>query len=244
MYVVSYLLQLLDDGHRQLTDIFTVWTSCLLLLSFSVGGGLNYPFWSTCVTLWFCSTIRGQSGKCVASYRAGNRRETDESGPRRRPWQTLKSPPPNNRSQEGRRIGAAFGSCALHFERLYAVAVIIRLAVKPTRRQIDINISLTVQSITGGGNPPGNPFCSTRHFFSAHIFLFFFFFGFRAVAPFSLLSNGAIFNTFSLLIKCDGCIMERDVTFFFAVISSGSLEIWNILKKLSWIRWWKASLQM
>jgi hypothetical protein len=32
--------------------------------------------------------------------------------------------------------------------------------------------------------------------------------------------------------------------FFFAVISSGSLEIWNILKKLSWIRWWKASLQM
>lgn len=36
--MVSYLLQLLDDGHRQLTDIFTVWTSCLLLLSFSVGG--------------------------------------------------------------------------------------------------------------------------------------------------------------------------------------------------------------
>lgn len=150
----------------------------------------------------------------MASYRAGNRRETDESGPRRRPWQTLKSPPPNNRSQEGRRIGA-----------IRLMRPPLRTSLRRRRNNTPCSqtnsssnryqhLSLTVQSITGGGNPPGNPFCSTRHFFSAHIFLFFFLFGFRAVAPFSLLSNGAIFNTFSLLIKCDGCIMERDVTFF------------------------------
>lgn len=56
------------DGHFHCLDVLSA--------AAVVWGGLNYPFWSTCVTLWFCSTIRGQSGKCVASYRAGNRRDT------------------------------------------------------------------------------------------------------------------------------------------------------------------------
>lgn len=65
MYVVSYLLQLLDDGHRQLTDIFTVWTSCLLLLSFSVGGGLNYPFLvNVCHTLVLFDNQRTEREMC------------------------------------------------------------------------------------------------------------------------------------------------------------------------------------
>ncbi len=65
MYVCgSYLLQLLDDGHRQLTDIFTVWTSCLLLLSFSVGGTKLSFLVNVCHTLVLFDNQRTEREMC------------------------------------------------------------------------------------------------------------------------------------------------------------------------------------
>jgi hypothetical protein len=105
---MSYLLQLLDDrdGNLQLTDIFLVVvlsSSAATLFLISI-----YPS-STCHT-WVCSNnqTRTESGKCVASYRAGNvaTRHTRVSlsllgsAARRRPWQTLKSLLPNTIVQD------------------------------------------------------------------------------------------------------------------------------------------------
>lgn len=58
---------------------------------------LGFSF-SVLLSLFFVlfSTVGGQSGKCVASYRAGkNARTSFLASARQRPWQTLKSALPN-----------------------------------------------------------------------------------------------------------------------------------------------------
>lgn len=103
-----YLLQLLDDvnSNRQLTDIFTflmcrlpsvVWISFRQRVTHTHTQTLGVFFLCSSLSFFVLfSTVGGQSGKCVASYRAGkNARTSFLASARQRPWQTLKSALPN-----------------------------------------------------------------------------------------------------------------------------------------------------